>query len=157
MIMNAADKIRGLAVETAGELGVELVDVRLFSRGRRHLLRITIDREGGIALDDCETFSRRLEVLLDIEDLIAGPYVLEVTSPGLDRPLKSARDFQRQEGRLLRIVTREKIGNQNFLVGRLKKAGDQGITIVLIRKKGAAEEIEIPYGMISKANLEIEI
>jgi ribosome maturation factor RimP len=155
--MNVGDKIRGLAVETAGELGVELVDVGLFKRGRRHLLRITIDREGGITLDDCEAISRRLEALLDVEDPIPGPYVLEVTSPGLDRPLKSPRDFQRQKGRLLRIVTKEKIGNQSFFVGRLKKADDEGITIVLSGKKGAAEEIEIAYRMISKANLEIEI
>jgi ribosome maturation factor RimP len=155
--MNVPEKIRKLAAETAGELGVEIVDVGLFSRGRRHLLRITIDREGGITLDGCEAFSRRLETLLDVEDLIPGPYVLEVTSPGLDRPLKSPRDFQRQKGRLLRIVTREKIGNQSFFIGRLKEADDEGITIVPSRKKGEAEEIEIAYGMISKANLEIEV
>ena len=151
------EKIQMLATEVAGELGMELVDVELFKRGMRHLLRATIDREGGVTLEDCEAFSRRFGVLLDVEDPLPGSYTLEVTSPGLDRPLKSPKDFQKQKGKLVRIVTKEKVGKQSFFVGRLKETHDEGITLTLFRKKDAIEEIDIPYGMISKANLEIDI
>ena len=158
MERNRTEKIQELATEVAHELGVELVDVELFKRGMRHLLRATIDREeGGVTLEDCETFSRKFGVLLDVEDPVPGSYTLEVTSPGLDRPLKSPRDFQKQKGKLVRIVTKEKIANQSFFVGRLKETRDERITLILLRKKEAIEEIDIPYGMISKANLEIDI
>ncbi len=158
MERNRKEKIQELATEVAQELGVELVGVELFKRGMRHLLRATIDREeGGVTLEDCEAFSRKFGVLLDVEDPLPGSYTLEVTSPGLDRPLKSPRDFQKQKGKLVRIVTKEKITNQSFFVGRLKETRDEGITLILFRKKEAIEEIDIPYGMISKANLEIDI
>jgi ribosome maturation factor RimP len=157
MERNRKEKIQELATGVAAELGVELLNVGLFRRGMRHLLRATIDKEGGVSLEDCEGFSRRFGVLLDVEDPLPGSYTLEVTSPGLDRPLKSPKDFQKQKGKLVRIVTKEKVGNQSFFVGRLKETHDEGITLILVRKKNATEEINIPYVMISKANLEFDI
>ena len=81
------------------------------------MLRVTIDEAGG-ALDDCERFSRSLGLLLEAEDSLQGPHNLEVSSPGLDRPLTALKDFERNKGKLVRIITKDKIDNQNFF-GRI--------------------------------------
>lgn len=96
--------------------------------------------------------SRQLEALLDIEDPIEGSYNLEVSSPGLDRPLRKIEDFIRFKGRLARVITRQRIDNQTFFVGRIEEVQDD---IVLLRLKNRS--VSIPYALISKARLEIEI
>lgn len=151
---NIEQKIHELATQVADECGYELVDIGLLGRGSRTLLRVTIDKENGITLSNCETFSRRLEALMDVEDPIAGPYTLEVSSPGLDRPLKSLDDFRKNVGKLVRIVTGEKISNQNFFLGRI--AGVNGTTLRLSVADGR-EEIILPFDSIAKARLEIEL
>lgn len=154
MDKNVEQKIQDLAIQVADDFGYELVDVSLLGRGKRTLLRVSIDREGGVTLDDCEIFSRRLEALLDVEDPIAGPYTLEVSSPGLDRPLKNLNDFKRNIGKLVRIVTKENINNQSFFLGRLK--GVHGDSIQLSVLDGG-KEISVYFDKISKARLEIEL
>ena len=161
MEKNVEQKIREIAFAVAEDLAFEVVDVSLCGSGKRNLLRITLDREGGITLGDCETFSRRFESFMDVEDPIAGSYTLEVSSPGLDRPLKSLDDFKKNIGKLVRVTTKEKIHNQGFFVGRLKdvKEGlqDSTVTLSLEEKKGVLLEVDIPYGCVSKAQLEIEV
>ncbi len=154
MDRNGEEKIRSLAAQVAGDFGYELVDVTLHGRGRRALLRVTIDKEGGVTLNDCEFFSRRLEALLDVEDPIAGPYTLEVSSPGLDRPLRDLNDLRRNIGKLVRVVTKEQIDNQSFFLGRLEGVHDDAIRLSLSEGK---KEIVIPYRNVSKAKLEIEL
>jgi ribosome maturation factor RimP len=110
--------------------------------------------------------SRGLEALLDVEDLIQVAYMLEVSSPGLDRPLTKMRDFERSRGKLARIVTSEKIGNESFFIGRVIDTGDNWIRLRLEEKpvkrpskKKVSEEprdVFIPFEKISKAKLEIE-
>lgn len=146
-------KIAALADSLAGEQGVEVVDVEIAGNIRRPTLRIFIDRTGGVTLDDCERFSRGLSAVLDVEDPIRSPYVLEVSSPGLDRPLKRLKDFESSVGKLVRVITRESIGKQNFFVGRI--AGVSGSAISLELKDGG--EIAIPFEQISRARLEIEL
>ncbi|GAB4415398.1 MAG: ribosome maturation factor RimP [Thermodesulfovibrionales bacterium] len=157
MDRNAEQKIQALASEVAGDCGYELVDINLSGSGKRAILRITIDKEGGITLDDCEAFSRRLEGLLDVEDPLQGPYTLEVSSPGLDRPLKRLDDFKKHTGKLVRIITKEKINNQTFFVGRLMEVRDDSIMLSITRKGAVPVEVAIPYNIITKANLEIEV
>lgn len=154
MDRNVEEVVRALAVQVADEDGYELVELSLHGRGKRTLLRVFIDKEGGITLHDCEVFSRRLESMLDVEDPIAGPYTLEVSSPGLDRPLKNLKDFGKNVGKLVRIVTRENIQNRSFFVGRLK--GVNGNTIRLSIRDGE-EEVVLPFDIITKAKLEIEL
>lgn len=154
MDRNVEEKIRALAAQAADECGHELVEVSLLGRGKRTLLRVFIDREGGVTLNDCEVFSRRLEALLDVEDPIAGSYTLEVSSPGLDRPLKNPKDFRRSIGKLVRIVTKENINNRSFFLGRL--VGVNGDLLRLSVSEGG-EEVLIPFDIISKARLEIEL
>ncbi len=149
------DKIRSLAERVAEDYNYEVVDITLLGRGKRTFLRISIDKEGGVTLDDCETFSRSLGALLDVEDPIAGPYTLEVSSPGLDRPLKTCGDFKKNIGKLIRIVTNENIDNQSFFLGRLE--GVDGDVLRLLLSDGKKREVSIPLHMVSKARLEIEL
>jgi ribosome maturation factor RimP len=144
-------KVARFAEQAAEEQGVEIFDVELLGRGKL-LLRVLIDKGGGVTLDDCERFSKSFSALLDVENPIQGSYTLEVSSPGLDRPLKRMIDFEKNIGKLARIITVEKIDNQNFLVGRI--AGTDGNMIKLVIKE---REIQIPFDGISKARLEIEL
>jgi len=155
--MDTADvkqKVYNIAFQTAEDLGLELVSVDLLAKGKRFLLRVFVDKEGGVTIMDCERMSRSLEALLDVEDPIKGPYVLEVSSPGLDRPLVKQRDFDRSVGKLVRIVSSEKIDNQTFFVGRIIDVGEGWIRLKIEKKNG--KDIYIPLDKISRANLEVE-
>jgi len=144
-------RVLKLAEQIADEQGVEIFDVELLGKGK-FLLRVTIDREGGVTLDDCERFSRTLGAVLDVEDFFTGPYTLEISSPGLDRPLKGIKDFEKNIGKLARVITVEKIENQKFFIGRIMKVDNDFIRL-LVNKL----EIDIPFEKISKARLEVEL
>lgn len=145
------ERIWRLARDVAEQEDLELVDIEL-SRGRKVLLRVFIDKVGGVTIEDCERMSRALEALLDVEDPIKESYILEVSSPGLDRPLKGRHDFIRNMGRLVRVITKDKVENQNFFVGRIEGADEDGITINIGKRI-----VFIRYDNISRANLEVEI
>lgn len=147
------EKIRRLAEEIASSMGYDVVQVELAGNPRRPALRVYIDKEGGVNIGDCEQMSRELGAVLDVEDLIPGPYTLEVSSPGLDRPLKTPADFRKQVGKLVRIVTREPLeGEQTFFIGRLIQADEDSFLL-----KTGDKELRVPYGSVSKARLEVEI
>jgi ribosome maturation factor RimP len=96
------DSIRGLIGSKCAELGYELFDCSFFQAGTRAVLRVTIDARGGVSVGDCERASNELSLLLDVEEFSAGrPYTLEVSSPGIDRPLRTERDFRRTVGRFV--------------------------------------------------------
>ncbi|MCX7794513.1 MAG: ribosome maturation factor RimP [Thermodesulfovibrionales bacterium] len=145
------ERIWRLARKSAEQEDLEVVDVEL-SRGKKVLLRVFIDKEGGVTIEDCERMSRALEALLDIEDPIQESYILEVSSPGLDRPLRSKNDFIRNMGRLARVITRDKVDNQNFFVGKIEGADEEGIILNLGKRT-----VFIRYDNITRANLEVEI
>lgn len=144
-------KIRTLALEVAAQQGLDLYDIELLGTGKL-LLRVFVDKEGGVTLDDCENFSRNLGRLLDVEDPLPRSYTLEVSSPGLNRPLRGIRDYEQNKGKLARIVTLEKIENQNVFIGRISDAFDDHVTLTVHEKK-----IDIAFDKISKARLEIEV
>jgi ribosome maturation factor RimP len=145
-------KISRLADVVAGEYSVEVFDIELAGSSRRPFLRIFIEKKGGVTLADCEKFSRSLSAVLDVEDPVRNPYVLEVSSPGLDRPLRGFSDYEDNIGKLARIVTKEMIENQNFFVGRIIEARDGTVRILVNNKI----EMDIAFEKISKARLEIE-
>ena len=153
MDKNVEASVRALAAQVAADYGYELLDVYLLGGGKRTLLRVVIDKEGGVTLGDCELFSRRFEALLDVEDPIAGSYTLEVSSPGLDRPLRNIDDFRKSVGKLVRVVTKEKIENRTFFLGRLSGVDGDVIRLSLPDVK---EDVVIPITMVAKAKLEIE-
>ncbi len=146
-------KIAELAGSVAVEQRVEVVDIEFAGSMRKLTVRIFIDKTGGVTLDDCAFFSRAISAVLDVEDPIKSSYVLEVSSPGLDRPLRRFRDFEISVGKLARIITKESIERQNFFVGRITEV--RGNIIKLTMKDNVA--IEIPFENVSKARLEIEL
>lgn len=144
------NKVAELAEQVAGDMGVEIFDITI-SGGDRFLLRVTIDKEGGVTLDDCEKFSRSLEAILDVEDPIPHSYTLEVSSPGLNRPLRNIKDFKKNIGKLARIVTSEKIDKRNLFIGRILEVNSEYIRLLV-----NGQEIDIPFEVISRARLEVE-
>jgi len=132
--------------------GIELVQVDLDRQRGGWLLRLTIDKPAGISLSDCQRVSEQFGAELDVEDLIPGSYVLEVSSPGLDRPLRSEADFHRFIGKLVAISTDEPIAGHRHFVGHLT-AYQEGVA-TLLDARGA--EHSIPRQRISKARLEVE-
>lgn len=147
------DAVTRLIEPVIHDLGIELVDIALKKMGGKALLRVYIDSETGVTIDDCEQVSREVETILDVEDLIPCSYVLEVSSPGLDRPLKKPEDFLRFKGHMIRVVTREPIGKQTFFIGSLAEATDSNIVLHLPKDR----EVNITYDIISSARLEVEV
>jgi len=161
------ERIREAAERVARSEGVEVVDVE-WKVGKQRFLRVYIDRPlrptsqtpAGLALSsishrDCERVSEQLSVILDVEDLVPGPgYILEISSPGLDRKLVKPADYERFVGRLAKIWTSEPVRDLKFFEGRLAGHADG---IVKIAVKGREQEIvEVPFAAIRKANLVVE-
>jgi ribosome maturation factor RimP len=103
------------------EMGFELVDIEYLSQSGRWVLRIYADKEGGITLDECARVSREVGNLLDVKDIIPNEYVLEVSSPGLNRPLKNEKDFERAIGKNVKIKMVAPINGRRRFAGYLKK------------------------------------
>ena len=164
------ERIRAAAERVARSEGLEVVDVE-WKIGKQRFLRVYIDRvpqrngaagepaadpDPKISHTDCERVSQQLSVILDVEELIEGPagYILEVSSPGLDRALKKPGDFERFVGRLARISTSEPIGDAKFFEGRLAGFADGKVRMELQGKQ--PRTVEIPLEGIRKANLVVE-
>ncbi len=146
------DSVTRVVKPVLEEVSLELVDVEFRPSGRRWLLRIFIDKPGGVTIADCEWVSREVDRLLDVQDVIDHPYVLEVSSPGLTRSLKSKEDFERYEGRVCRIVTREAIEGRIEFKGTIAGVDGEDVEI-----RGEKAGFRIPLSAIKKANLELEI
>ncbi len=151
------EKISEIAERILGSFGMELVDIEFKREGRQMVLRIFMDKAGGVTLDDCADISRELSAVLDVEDFIPGNYNLEVSSPGLNRPLKQESDYIKYIGRLVKIKTFEPLadaaGNRRkTFLGELTGFSDGIISVSL--KEG--QRAEIPLEKVAKANLEFE-
>ena len=165
------EKIRAAAERVAHSEGLEVVDVE-WKVGKQRFLRVYIDRvpalksadgPSEVAPDpypkishaDCERVSQQLSVILDVEELVNGPsYVLEVSSPGMDRALTKPADFERFAGRLAKVWTHEPVEQQTFLEGRI--AGVESGNVRLELKGKVPRTIEVPFATIRKANLVVE-
>jgi ribosome maturation factor RimP len=153
-------KIREAAERVAHSEGLDIFDVE-WKIGKQRLLRVYIDRppsptepeERAISHNDCERVSQQLSAILDVEDLVPGPgYVLEVSSPGLDRKLMKPEDYERFAGRLARLWLSVPVESQKYLEGRLA-----GYTEGVVKLKIRDREIAVPFDRIRKANLVVEI
>lgn len=151
------EKIRELTLSIVQEEGLELFHLEFKRYGHRWFLRVYLDREGGINLNDCEVVSKRLSAKLDEEDFIPYRYTLEVSSPGLDRPLLSEGDYEKFKGKCVRIKTLEAIDGQRNFKGRLANYADGIVTLEMEIKKNEVKSVLIPYRAIAKAKLEIEL
>jgi ribosome maturation factor RimP len=131
--------------------GLELVDLEYQRESQGWVLRVYIDREAGVTLEDCSEVSGELGAVLEVQDLIPNPYTLEVSSPGLTRPLKKLKDYDKYRNRLVKIRTHEPIeGRKNF------KGILQGLEGEKVYLQMEGKILGIPFQGIAKANLEIE-
>ena len=144
--------VKALIEPVVTGLGYELVGVEYLAQGRHSLLRVYVDSEAGITVDDCADVSRQLSAMLDVEDPLPGTYSLEVSSPGLDRPLFEAADFDRFAGSQVRIRLASPLDGQRKFKGVLKGIQDNN---VLLMEDG--REVSVPLDRIAKANLVAEL
>jgi len=154
--------ISNYAVEVSETEGVEVIDIEVHPGGKGLVVTVFIDKNGGVTVKDCENFSRSLEAILDIEDPIKSSYILQVSSPGIDRPLKGKRDFLRNIGKKVKITTKEKISDKTFFIGKIIDVGDDWVRIEIQEtdKKGRkkserGELLFIPLNKILKAQIYI--
>ena len=163
------ERVREIVERVASSSGLEVVDVEFRGGGKSRMLRITIDKPAGVTHEDCVNVSREVSTILDVEDAIPGSYLLEVSSPGLDRNLSRPAEFERFIGNLIKVTVREPINSSRHFEGRLESVSDGRITVVVEhrqpkskgkrRQQGAAEapRVEIELANLEKANLVPEI
>jgi ribosome maturation factor RimP len=159
------ERIRSLAVRAARTHGLDIFDVQYRREAVGWVLRVMIDRTGAaadtqakpgepvdsVSVDDCRLVSQDLGALLDVEDPVERTYTLEVSSPGLDRPLRGVADYERFRGRLAQVVTLEPVDGQKHFRGRLQ--GVEADALVLVEGKKAHH---VPLALISRAKLDVE-
>lgn len=138
-------------------LGAELVEASFRRSGSRGVLTILADKQGGISLEDCAAINRRLSDFFDVlgekdPGFIQAPYVLEVNSPGLDRPLRTPRDFSRARGERLRVVYRDDTGKVLTVVGKLALAGESAAEL-----EAGSSRILVAYASVIKAARDIRV
>ena len=159
------DRVRGIADRVAAANGLEVVEIEFRGGGKSRMLRVFIDKPGGVTHEDCASFSREFGTILDVEDAVpGGMYVLEVSSPGLDRKLNRAADYERFTGSRVKLMTREPVNGNRYFEGRLESFREGRLTLNLgeARKKrrpetGTPQKLEIELANVEKANLVPEI
>ncbi|OLC46448.1 MAG: hypothetical protein AUI64_01315 [Acidobacteria bacterium 13_1_40CM_2_64_6] len=152
-------QIRSMASRVAAGYGLEIFDVQFRREAHGMVLRIQIDRPGpaataedSVSVEDCAKVSRDLSAILDVEDVVPSAYTLEVSSPGLDRPLRHADDYRRFAGRRAKLVMRQAVDGQTFFRGTLGGIDDGQVLIDADDKR----RHRVPLGVITRANLEVE-
>lgn len=146
-------KVREVARRVAESEGMEVVDVEFRGSGARRVLRIFIDKPEGVSVGDCELVSQQVSAILDVEDLVpGGSYTLEVSSPGVERKLCGARDFERFLGRRAKVVLREPVENQRYWEGLLAAFADGVVTLEVRPGRQVCFRLE----QVERANLKFD-
>ncbi len=142
--------VESFAAPVLDDLGLELVEVQYRCESGAWILRLFIDREGGVTLDDCASVSRQISAYLEVEEIIAHPYNLEVSSPGLERPLKKKEDFIRFAGRKARVKLKDPVDGQYVLYGLLGPVAGETLTLDV-----DGSQMEIDLGAVVRARLSL--
>jgi ribosome maturation factor RimP len=159
------DRVREVAERVAASRGLEVVELELRGGGKARMLRVVIDKPSGVTHEDCASVSREVGTILDVEDAVAGgSYLLEVSSPGLDRKLLRPADYERFAGSLVKLTTRQPVNGNRQFEGRLEsfREGRLTLDVSTARKKfrpadSTSQKIEIEFANVEKANLVPEI
>jgi len=151
-------RIEQVVSPLAQALQVELVEISCLGKGAGSCIRITIDKPGGVGIQDCEALHHSLSRALDVLDPIPYAYRIEVSSPGLDRPLKHRQDYQRALNKLIRVRLLDAEKKNSFIVGHLHEVTDVGIGIIPTSSKKGIQKplVQFTWGMFDKGRLEIE-
>lgn len=162
--MQPLDRVRAIAERVASSHGLEVWDVVSRRETTGQVVRVFIDRPGpaataeeSVSIEDCELVSREIGTILDVEDPLPFTYTLEVSSPGLDRPLRGEDDYRRFAGRLAKIVVSEAVDNQKAFEGRLRGVEDDtalGHIVLLEGPRGRMHRL--PMRLIARGRLEVE-
>ena len=155
-------QIRTIASRVAASFGLDIFDVQFRREAGGMVLRIQIDRPGpaataedSVSVEDCARVSRDLSAILDVEDVVPSAYILEVSSPGLDRPLRHGDDYRRFAGRRAKLVMRQAVDGQTFFRGTIGGVDDGPVLYVLIDAEDKKRH-RVPLAVITRANLEVE-
>ena len=154
--MDLQDQLFRLAEPFARALDLELFGIACHGKGAGTVILITLEKEGGIGIKECESFHKSFRHALDLAELIPHAYRLEVSSPGLDRPLKHLKDYQRVVGKLLRVKVHDPNGGKGSWVGRLTSVGEEGVLLAVTQPKGPIQEMAFTWDQIAGAKQEIE-
>jgi ribosome maturation factor RimP len=157
--MEPLAQIRAIAERVAASRGLNVWDVQSRREAVGHVVRVIIDRPGpaataeeSVSIEDCEQVNREMSTVLDVEDPLPFAYTLEVSSPGLDRPLRDRGDYERFAGRLAKVVVAEPVDNQKAFAGRLR--GVEASDVLLEAPNGRVHRL--PFDRITRGRLEVE-
>jgi ribosome maturation factor RimP len=151
MERDVIDRVRAMVLPIVRDEGMELVDIEYRRESGGWVLRLILDKEGGVTLDDCTRVSQEVGRNLEVEDIIPTSYTLEVSSPGLTRPLKTEKDFLKYLQRLVKVKTVDPIENRRQFKGRLQGVSESGVEIQV-----DGRIFQIPFSNLAKANLEVD-
>lgn len=153
------EQIRAIAERVAASRGLEIWDIQSRREASGHVVRVFIDRPGpaataeeSVSIEDCEQVNREMSTILDVEDPLPFAYTLEVSSPGLDRPLRDANDYRRFAGRWAKVVVSEAVDNQKAFEGRLEGVEDDAV--LLEAPNGRVHRL--PLRLVTRGRLEVE-
>ena len=153
---NLPERIENEIEKVVASEGLELVHIEYKKQGRGYLLRVDIDKDGGVTLEDCRLVSQQVSTYLDVDDVVPAEYELQVSSPGLDRKFYRESDYQKFIGRLVRVKTAKAIRGLHVVVGKLKEFDGSRIVVTdPVMKKDP--DYEIPLSEIKETRLEVEI
>ena len=153
---NLPDRVEKEIEKIVSSEGLELVHIDYHKQGRGYLLRVDIDKDGGVTLDDCQLVSQQISTYLDVDDVVPAEYELQVSSPGLDRKFYRETDYEKFIGRLVRVKTAKAIRGLHVIVGKLKQFDGTKIVVTdPVMKKDP--DYEIPMSDIKETRLEVEI
>jgi ribosome maturation factor RimP len=157
--MQPLEELRAIAERVAASRGLNIWDIQSRREATGHVVRVFIDRPGpaatpeeSVSIEDCEQVNREISTILDVEDPLPFAYTLEVSSPGLDRPLRNTADYQRFAGRLAKVVVSEAVDNQRAFEGHLR--GVDGDYVLMESPNGRMHRL--PYHLITRGRLEVE-
>ncbi len=151
-----ADRLHGIISPILWTLGLELVDVECLGRGPRSVVRVLIDKPGGVSIADCEQAHKALGPALDVADPFPHAYTLEVSSPGLDRPFKRSQDYQRAIGKEVSLKLRQPFEGQWRITGRLMQVDEEAVVLTVAEMR-MPQPLRLSREMIAEAKLVVKI
>jgi ribosome maturation factor RimP len=151
------DRVQDVISPILWALELELVEVVCVGQGPRSVVRVLIDKPGGVTVTDCEQAHKALGPALDVADPFPHTYTLEVSSPGLDRPFKRLQDYQRAIGKEVSLKLRQPLNGQWRVIGRLAEADDQAVSVIVSKETVEPQTLRMELELIADARLFVKI